>query len=195
MINNHKCFFSLRWQRAASYLSANLVDPSDLDTCISHRELWRGGLVIREKKVITAENLRASVWKKAFRKQYFLHDLFKFVSSVQTVRGVWGNLNLSALVHWGAEEHPSRAGLSWELQGRGCWWYRTLWEQTEQLIIGERKENLEKVGGICVHKTFLPQHTGWKLDFALWERKVPLQLFLYLHASDKLLKMSVQSLI
>ncbi|KAF7665177.1 hypothetical protein LDENG_00151960 [Lucifuga dentata] len=38
------------WQKAACYLSADLVEPADLDSCIDHRELWRGGLVIREKK-------------------------------------------------------------------------------------------------------------------------------------------------
>ena len=44
-------FFLPRWQKAASYLSASLVEPANLDSCIDHRELWRGGLVIREKKV------------------------------------------------------------------------------------------------------------------------------------------------
>uniref|UniRef100_A0A672YAX2 MDM2 binding protein n=1 Tax=Sphaeramia orbicularis TaxID=375764 RepID=A0A672YAX2_9TELE len=39
------------WQKAASYLSAGLVAPAELDSCIDHREMWRGGLVIREKKV------------------------------------------------------------------------------------------------------------------------------------------------
>ncbi|XP_030012832.1 mdm2-binding protein [Sphaeramia orbicularis] len=38
------------WQKAASYLSAGLVAPAELDSCIDHREMWRGGLVIREKK-------------------------------------------------------------------------------------------------------------------------------------------------
>ncbi|XP_035861764.1 mdm2-binding protein isoform X2 [Sander lucioperca] len=38
------------WQKAASYLSAGLVEPADLHNCMDHRELWRGGLVIREKK-------------------------------------------------------------------------------------------------------------------------------------------------
>uniref|UniRef100_UPI0037E8F905 mdm2-binding protein n=1 Tax=Semicossyphus pulcher TaxID=241346 RepID=UPI0037E8F905 len=41
------------WQKAASYLSASLVAPADLESCISHRELWRGGLVIREKKYVS----------------------------------------------------------------------------------------------------------------------------------------------
>uniref|UniRef100_A0A8C2Z1S5 MDM2 binding protein n=1 Tax=Cyclopterus lumpus TaxID=8103 RepID=A0A8C2Z1S5_CYCLU len=43
------------WQKAASYLSASLVEPADLHNCMDHRELWRGGLVIREKKVRTSE--------------------------------------------------------------------------------------------------------------------------------------------
>ncbi|KAF1387670.1 hypothetical protein PFLUV_G00082350 [Perca fluviatilis] len=38
------------WQKAASYLSAGLVEPADLHNCMDHRELWRGGLVIRERK-------------------------------------------------------------------------------------------------------------------------------------------------
>ncbi|XP_068591858.1 mdm2-binding protein [Cebidichthys violaceus] len=41
------------WQKAASYLSASLVEPADLHNCMDHRELWRGGLVIREKKCVS----------------------------------------------------------------------------------------------------------------------------------------------
>ncbi|KAM9353128.1 mdm2-binding protein [Symphorus nematophorus] len=41
------------WQKAASYLRASLVEPTVLDSCIDHRELWRGGLVIREKKYVS----------------------------------------------------------------------------------------------------------------------------------------------
>ncbi|XP_070691821.1 mdm2-binding protein [Pempheris klunzingeri] len=41
------------WQKAASYLSAALVEPAGLDSCIGHRELWRGGLVVREKKYVS----------------------------------------------------------------------------------------------------------------------------------------------
>ncbi|KAF0045223.1 hypothetical protein F2P81_001752 [Scophthalmus maximus] len=41
------------WQKAASYLSAGLVVPSDLDVCVDHKELWRGGLVIRERKYVS----------------------------------------------------------------------------------------------------------------------------------------------
>lgn len=47
--------FFPRWQKAASYLSAGLVEPADLDGCIDCREVWRGGLVIREKKVRTSK--------------------------------------------------------------------------------------------------------------------------------------------
>uniref|UniRef100_G3NV41 MDM2 binding protein n=1 Tax=Gasterosteus aculeatus aculeatus TaxID=481459 RepID=G3NV41_GASAC len=38
------------WQKVASYLSAGLVEPADLLNCIDDRELWRGGLVVKEKK-------------------------------------------------------------------------------------------------------------------------------------------------
>ncbi|XP_068425642.1 mdm2-binding protein isoform X2 [Clinocottus analis] len=41
------------WQKAASYLSASLVEPADLHNCMDHRELWRGGLLIREKKFVS----------------------------------------------------------------------------------------------------------------------------------------------
>ncbi|XP_072317103.1 mdm2-binding protein isoform X2 [Eucyclogobius newberryi] len=44
--------FSL-WQKVASYLSADLVEPAALDSCVDHREMWRGGLVIREKKFVS----------------------------------------------------------------------------------------------------------------------------------------------
>ncbi|XP_032374786.1 mdm2-binding protein [Etheostoma spectabile] len=38
------------WQKAASYITAGLVEPADIHKCLDHRELWRGSLVIREKK-------------------------------------------------------------------------------------------------------------------------------------------------
>ncbi|XP_070822737.1 mdm2-binding protein isoform X2 [Chaetodon trifascialis] len=41
------------WQKAASYLSASLVEPADKDSCIDHREVWRGGLAIRERKSVS----------------------------------------------------------------------------------------------------------------------------------------------
>ncbi|XP_042280575.1 mdm2-binding protein [Thunnus maccoyii] len=41
------------WLKAASYLNAALVEPADLGSCIDHNELWRGGLVIREKKYVS----------------------------------------------------------------------------------------------------------------------------------------------
>ncbi|XP_061531182.1 mdm2-binding protein isoform X2 [Phycodurus eques] len=41
------------WQKAASYLSADLVDFTELSGCISASELWRGGLLVREKKYVS----------------------------------------------------------------------------------------------------------------------------------------------
>ncbi|XP_076008681.1 mdm2-binding protein [Genypterus blacodes] len=41
------------WQKAAIYLSADLVEPVDLDSCIDHRELWRGSLDVKEKKCVS----------------------------------------------------------------------------------------------------------------------------------------------
>ncbi|XP_037532998.1 mdm2-binding protein [Nematolebias whitei] len=38
------------WQKTASSLSAGLIEPADLIFCVDHREMWRGSLVIREKK-------------------------------------------------------------------------------------------------------------------------------------------------
>ncbi|TNN02357.1 hypothetical protein fugu_009844 [Takifugu bimaculatus] len=38
------------WQKMASYLCATIIEPAELRNCIDHRELWRGSLVIREKK-------------------------------------------------------------------------------------------------------------------------------------------------
>ncbi|KAJ8013215.1 hypothetical protein DPEC_G00050960 [Dallia pectoralis] len=38
------------WKKPASCLSARIVDPSGLGDCIDERELWRGGVLIREKK-------------------------------------------------------------------------------------------------------------------------------------------------
>uniref|UniRef100_A0A3P9JVC4 MDM2 binding protein n=1 Tax=Oryzias latipes TaxID=8090 RepID=A0A3P9JVC4_ORYLA len=39
-----------RWQKVASSLGAGLLGPADLFSCIDHREMWRGDLLIREKK-------------------------------------------------------------------------------------------------------------------------------------------------
>ncbi|KAK2844329.1 hypothetical protein Q5P01_010988 [Channa striata] len=41
------------WQKAASYLSAGLVEPAGLDGCIDSKEVWRGSLLIREKKYVS----------------------------------------------------------------------------------------------------------------------------------------------
>ncbi|XP_041648354.1 mdm2-binding protein isoform X2 [Cheilinus undulatus] len=41
------------WQNAASYLSAALVEPPNLNICVNHQELWRGGLLVREKKYVS----------------------------------------------------------------------------------------------------------------------------------------------
>ncbi|KAK0150762.1 Mdm2-binding protein [Merluccius polli] len=38
------------WQKVASSLSAAVVAPAELDSCVDHREQWRGALLIREKK-------------------------------------------------------------------------------------------------------------------------------------------------
>lgn len=69
-----------RWQKVASYLSADLVEPVDLDSCIDHRELWRGSLVIREKKVWILDSGKVCRVGVFFRKQsglrLFLHDWF-----------------------------------------------------------------------------------------------------------------------
>ncbi|KAM4569034.1 mdm2-binding protein [Fundulus diaphanus] len=41
------------WEKVASSLSAGLIQPADLFTCIDRRELWRGGLLIRENKFVS----------------------------------------------------------------------------------------------------------------------------------------------
>lgn len=40
-----------RWQKVASYLNASVTELAGLDSCVDHEEVWRGALVIREKKV------------------------------------------------------------------------------------------------------------------------------------------------
>ncbi|RXN26016.1 mdm2-binding -like isoform X1 [Labeo rohita] len=47
MVTEH----SAGWQKAAMYLDARLCSPSVIDSCVDGREIWRGGLQIREKKV------------------------------------------------------------------------------------------------------------------------------------------------
>ncbi|XP_017326560.1 mdm2-binding protein isoform X1 [Ictalurus punctatus] len=44
---------SAGWRTAASYLSGRVCSPSDVETCIDAYELWRGGLLIREKKFVS----------------------------------------------------------------------------------------------------------------------------------------------
>lgn len=44
-----------RWQKVASYLSASVIDWASLHGCVDHEEVWRGALVIREKKVGTLD--------------------------------------------------------------------------------------------------------------------------------------------
>ncbi|XP_026148717.1 mdm2-binding protein isoform X2 [Mastacembelus armatus] len=41
------------WQKAASHLSAALLQPVDLNCSIDSNELWRGSLVVREKKHVS----------------------------------------------------------------------------------------------------------------------------------------------
>ncbi|KAG7268768.1 hypothetical protein CRUP_034252 [Coryphaenoides rupestris] len=40
-----------RWQKMASSLSATVVSPAELDSCVDPGEQWRGALLIREKKL------------------------------------------------------------------------------------------------------------------------------------------------
>ena len=35
----------------AASLSATVVGPAEMDSCLDHKEQWRGALLIREKKV------------------------------------------------------------------------------------------------------------------------------------------------
>ncbi|XP_061674676.1 mdm2-binding protein [Syngnathoides biaculeatus] len=46
------------WEKTASYLSADVVDFSELSSCISASELWRGGLLVREKKNVSELRFR-----------------------------------------------------------------------------------------------------------------------------------------
>uniref|UniRef100_A0A3P8PRL7 MDM2 binding protein n=1 Tax=Astatotilapia calliptera TaxID=8154 RepID=A0A3P8PRL7_ASTCA len=41
------------WQKMASSISAALVKLADLDSCIDSKEIWRGSLLIREKKCVS----------------------------------------------------------------------------------------------------------------------------------------------
>ncbi|ROI36369.1 Mdm2-binding protein [Anabarilius grahami] len=49
MVTEH----SAGWQKAAMYLDARLCSPSVIDSCVDGREIWRGGLHIREKKFVS----------------------------------------------------------------------------------------------------------------------------------------------
>lgn len=43
--------FLHRWKKVASYLKASTTESANLDDCVNLDEVWRGALVIREKKV------------------------------------------------------------------------------------------------------------------------------------------------
>ncbi|XP_016366593.1 mdm2-binding protein-like isoform X2 [Sinocyclocheilus rhinocerous] len=49
MVTEH----SAGWQKAALYLDARLCSPSVIHNCVDGREIWRGGLHIREKKFVS----------------------------------------------------------------------------------------------------------------------------------------------
>uniref|UniRef100_A0A671PWM2 Mdm2-binding protein-like n=1 Tax=Sinocyclocheilus anshuiensis TaxID=1608454 RepID=A0A671PWM2_9TELE len=49
MVTEH----SAGWQKAALYLDARLCSPSVIHSCVDGREIWRGGLHIREKKFVS----------------------------------------------------------------------------------------------------------------------------------------------
>uniref|UniRef100_A0A7N6AY75 MDM2 binding protein n=1 Tax=Anabas testudineus TaxID=64144 RepID=A0A7N6AY75_ANATE len=58
------------WQKAASHLSAGLVEPADLDSCIDSKELWRGSLVVRERKVSVHKNVKSECLEETIRTQF-----------------------------------------------------------------------------------------------------------------------------
>ncbi|TRZ01734.1 hypothetical protein DNTS_032284 [Danionella cerebrum] len=41
------------WQKTAMYLDASLASPSVIKSCVDVRQIWRGGLQIREKKFVS----------------------------------------------------------------------------------------------------------------------------------------------
>ncbi|KAM8826207.1 mdm2-binding protein [Synchiropus picturatus] len=41
------------WRKLAAYLGADMVEPGNLCDCINSRDLWRGGLLVREKKFVS----------------------------------------------------------------------------------------------------------------------------------------------
>uniref|UniRef100_A0A9R1SPX8 MDM2 binding protein n=2 Tax=Cyprinus carpio TaxID=7962 RepID=A0A9R1SPX8_CYPCA len=49
MVTEHKA----GWQKAAMYLDGSLCSPSVIDSSVDGREIWRGGLHIREKKFVS----------------------------------------------------------------------------------------------------------------------------------------------
>uniref|UniRef100_A0A3P9NYT5 MDM2 binding protein n=1 Tax=Poecilia reticulata TaxID=8081 RepID=A0A3P9NYT5_POERE len=83
------------WEKVATSLSARLLEPAELFNCINYRELWRGGLVIREKKVSTGIFLSSLcvyfIFKKTFLYVdfvcvfffFFLHILLSLCSVLQ----------------------------------------------------------------------------------------------------------------
>ncbi|XP_072536769.1 mdm2-binding protein [Salminus brasiliensis] len=44
---------STGWRTAASYLSARVCSPAEVLDCIDEHEMWRGGLLIRERKFVS----------------------------------------------------------------------------------------------------------------------------------------------
>ncbi|XP_055065688.2 mdm2-binding protein [Misgurnus anguillicaudatus] len=61
------------WQKAATYLDARIYSPSMIDSCVDGRDIWRGGLQIREKKF--ASELRFDGFCLRAQKRNHLGDL------------------------------------------------------------------------------------------------------------------------
>ncbi|XP_077577074.1 mdm2-binding protein isoform X2 [Stigmatopora nigra] len=62
------------WQESASYLSAGLVDCFDVTSCINSRELWRGGLLVREKMYVTELRFNGFSLCTPVYKSYYKED-------------------------------------------------------------------------------------------------------------------------
>uniref|UniRef100_A0AAZ3S172 Mdm2-binding protein n=1 Tax=Oncorhynchus tshawytscha TaxID=74940 RepID=A0AAZ3S172_ONCTS len=85
------------WQKPASNLSARVVHPSSIMTCIDERELWRGGVLIREKKFASEVRFEGFSLRAQDRETWYTCSLSPLLF-LQVFHYFWSVLDLVQLV-------------------------------------------------------------------------------------------------
>ncbi|XP_061574272.1 mdm2-binding protein isoform X2 [Cololabis saira] len=144
------------WQKAASSLNAGLVNPTELFSCIDPREMWRGGLVIREKKISESNFLQGPYTNT----DHTLHsEVYHYYSSVLDLVQV---VNLSDLPSFLMSSTQFELGLSGE-------------SMRSKLLLDQLKSLRGKVGALfslsCI-VTPVAQPSAGQLSSQRWKESL-----------------------